>query len=68
MERLRAHAPRDGRPDADIVLVAAECVCCGGYLGAPTVFGSFAEMVAYFYMVFTYAGEQPADEGAACGL
>lgn len=28
---------------------------CGGYLGAPTVFPSFEEMVAYFYTVFTYA-------------
>ena len=26
---------------------------CGGYLGAPTVFPSFAEMVAYFFVVFT---------------
>ena len=33
VERLRANAPRDYRPDAAVFLAAAECDGCGGDLG-----------------------------------
>ena len=39
---------------------------CGGYLGAPMVFESFIEMVAYFFVVFV-AGN-PDVEGEACAI
>lgn len=39
-------------PDA-IVRTLPQCGC-GGYLGTPMFFDSFAEMMAYFYTVFFY--------------
>lgn len=55
------------RPNA-IVQSLPQCGC-GGYLGAPMVFDSFIEMVAYFFVVFV-AGTELADdeEGAVCAI
>lgn len=50
------------RPDA-IVRTLPQCGC-GGYLGAPMMFDSFAEMTAYFFVLFSEAG---ADAGGAGG-
>jgi len=52
------------RPNA-IVQSLPQCGC-GGYLGAPMVFESFIEMVAYFFVVFV-AGN-PGMEGEACAI
>lgn len=52
------------RPNA-VVQSLPQCGC-GGYLGAPMVFESFIEMVAYFFVVFV-AGN-PDVEGEACAI
>lgn len=41
------------QPDA-VVRTLPQCGC-GGYLGAPMMFASFAEMIAYFFVVFSDA-------------
>lgn len=41
------------QPDA-VVRTLPQCGC-GGYLGAPSMFDSFEEMIAYFFVVFSDA-------------
>lgn len=50
-DRIEKAPPR--QPDA-VVRTLPQCGC-GGYLGAPMMFDSFNEMLAYFFVVFSDA-------------
>lgn len=64
--RWDAIEPYAGRPKA-AVRTLPQCGC-GGYLGAPMVFDSFAEMTAYFFVVFSDAAAVNAKHAAnICG-
>lgn len=51
----RIDTPMPNQPSAT-VRTLPQCGC-GGYLGAPMVYDSFAEMTAYFFVVFSNAKE-----------
>ncbi len=57
-------------PDHPYAVVRTLPQCgCGGYLGAPMIFDSFAEMTAYFFVVFSDAAAVNAKHAAnICGI
>lgn len=62
-DRIRKAPPT--QPDA-VVRTLPQCGC-GGYLGAPMMFDSFKEMLAYFFVVFSDAESVNAKHAAILG-
>lgn len=61
----RLAKPPATQPDA-VVRTLPQCGC-GGYLGAPMMFSSFKEMLAYFFVVFSDAQSVNAKHAAILG-